>query len=167
MVGFMGSGKTTVGKKLADKLKLPFVDCDDFFVSQEKMSIPDFFERYGESVFRKKETEHLTCLLQQKAVIATGGGIVMSEENRRQLAAHPCVCWLTGDFETLYQRITSDKSNVRPLAEGKNTQELYQLYQIRQKFYRDVADIIVETQGVEAENIVEKIIKMKERSLNE
>ncbi|MGX6979443.1 shikimate kinase [Vagococcus elongatus] len=166
LIGFMGSGKTTVGQRLASELKVPFIDCDDFFVSKEKMSIADFFDRYGETAFRKKESEHLADLLHQNAVIATGGGIVMNEANRQQLAAHPCVCWLTGDFETIYQRINSDKANVRPLAEEKTPEELYQLYNMRQKLYREAADIIVDTEALSMSEIIEKIITARERSLN-
>ena len=85
LVGPAGVGKTTVGKKLANALGLIFLDTDALFV-RDHGSISDFFSKHGESAFRKLEQDYLTFAIQQNAVVATGGGAVVSEENRKALA---------------------------------------------------------------------------------
>ena len=91
LIGFMGAGKTTIGRLLAERLQLAHVDFDDLIVESIGMTIQDYFDRYGEAAFREKETEILTHSLTLDQVISTGGGIILKEENRQLLQQFPKV----------------------------------------------------------------------------
>ena len=97
LIGFMGAGKTTVGKLLAREKGLQFVDTDDRIVAEQKQSIPDIFSKYGESFFRDLETDLLRRMKEdtRHSVISVGGGMPVREENRKLLRALGCVIYLT------------------------------------------------------------------------
>ena len=97
LIGFMGAGKTTVGKLLAREKGLQFVDTDDRIVAEQKQSIPDIFSKYGESFFRDLETDLLRRMKEdtRHSVISVGGGMPVREENRQLLRALGCVIYLT------------------------------------------------------------------------
>jgi len=142
LVGLMGSGKSSIGRRLAVQLELPLIDLDDEIVAQAGRSIPDIFEQDGEAVFRHMETAALRTVASKKAVIATGGGIVMSAMNRQILTAHPPVIWLKASPEFLANRIDGD--NNRPLiATGDTLKKLQQLATIRYPLYEQCADFIL------------------------
>ncbi|MDX8405313.1 MAG: shikimate kinase, partial [Mariprofundus sp.] len=113
LVGLMGSGKSSIGRRLAAYMDLPLIDLDDYIVEQAGRSIPEIFERNGEPAFRQMETNALRDVIDKHAVIATGGGIVECEENRLILKAHPPVIWLKASPEFLADRIDGDSN--RPL----------------------------------------------------
>ena len=115
LIGFMGAGKTTVGKLLAREKGLQFVDTDDRIVAEQKQSIPDIFSKYGESFFRDLETDLLRRMKEdtRHSVISVGGGMPVREENRKLLRALGCVIYLTAEKETILGRVKSDGS--RPM----------------------------------------------------
>jgi shikimate kinase len=152
LVGLMGAGKTTVGRLLARRLKLRFVDSDREIEARCGVKIPVIFEIEGEAGFRAREAlavEALTGL--EGVVLATGGGAVLAEANRRHLSARGTVVYLSAKPEDLYDRVRHDRN--RPLlAGGEPLARLRELHQQRDPLYRSVADIVLETgaQSVQA-----------------
>jgi len=142
LVGLMGCGKSSIGRRLAIHLNLPLLDLDDYIVEQAGRSIPEIFEQDGERAFRHMETNALRDVIDKQAVIATGGGIVMAEENRHLLAAHPPVIWLKASPEFLADRIAGDSN--RPLiAAGDTLKKLQELAAMRDPLYEQCADFIL------------------------
>ena len=152
LVGMMGAGKTTVGRLLARRLRLRFVDSDREIEARCGVKIPVIFEIEGEAGFRAREAlaiEALTAL--GSVVLATGGGAVLAEANRQHLAARGIVVYLSAKPEDLYERVRHDRN--RPLlAGGAPLARLRELHVQRDPLYRSVADITLETgaQSVQA-----------------
>ena len=139
LVGLMGSGKSSIGRRLAKYLKVPLIDLDEYIVEKDGRSIPEIFEQDGEAFFRQLETDALREVLGKAAVIATGGGAVMSEENRQLLKAHPPVIWLKASPRFLAKRIDGDSN--RPLIAGGDTlQKIKDLADMRYPLYEECAD---------------------------
>ncbi|MGY3751030.1 shikimate kinase [Vagococcus acidifermentans] len=154
LIGFMGAGKTTVGKLLANTYNLPFIDMDAVIENDIGMTIDTFFEKYGEAAFRKKEQEVLADLMQQEAVIATGGGIVTSQANRTLLKSHPYVVFLKADPAVFLQRIKSDIAVKRPLASEKSDEAVRELYESRLDYYLESATVAINTDDLTPEEVV-------------
>ena len=152
LVGMMGAGKTTVGRILARRLKRRFLDCDQDLERRCGVRVPVIFEIEGERGFRGREAQmiaELTAL--EGVVLATGGGAVLAEENRRQLAARGTVVYLRATPEDLHRRVRRDKQ--RPLLAGADPlARLRALYAERDPLYLAVADVVVESgaQSVQA-----------------
>ncbi|GAX47499.1 hypothetical protein RsY01_1099 [Lactococcus reticulitermitis] len=150
----MGAGKTTI----ANLLSPDFIDMDDVIVERIGMPISTFFEIAGETAFREIESQVLLELTQTSGVISTGGGVVMSEENRRILSKSKAeVIYLKSDFDTLYQRITADKSNVRPLFLNNSRVELQAIFEARAPLYEAIATQIITISGKSPEAILKEI----------
>ena len=145
LVGMMGAGKTTVGRLLARRLKLRFIDCDHEIERRCGVKVPLIFDIEGEAGFRARETQVLAELAALEGVVlATGGGAVLSEANRRRLAAGGTVIYLCAQPEDLYERVRQDRN--RPLlATADPLGRLRQLYVQRDPLYREVADLVVDT----------------------
>jgi shikimate kinase len=145
LVGMMGAGKTTVGRALARRLKLRFVDSDHEIEARCGVKIPVVFEIEGEEGFRAREAQAIAELTARDGIVlATGGGAVLSAENRRLLAEHGTVVYLRATPEHLYERVRQDRN--RPLlATGDPLVRLRELYQVRDPLYRAVADVVVDT----------------------
>jgi shikimate kinase len=145
LVGLMGAGKTTVGKILAQHLGKQFVDCDREIETRSGASIPLIFEIEGEAGFRRRESRILQELAaRDNLVLATGGGAVLSEENRGLLANTGTVIYLRASVHELWLRTRRDKN--RPLLQGTDARsKLKTLHAERDPLYRQVADIIVDT----------------------
>lgn len=125
LVGMMGVGKSSLGRKLASQLHRPFFDADDEIESAAQMSIPEIFERYGEDYFRDGERRVIARLLEDKAarsVIATGGGAFINPQTRALILDKAIAVWLDGDIEILLERV-SRKDN-RPLLKQGNPREI-------------------------------------------
>ena len=152
LVGMMGAGKTTVGRLLARRLRLRFIDSDEEIERRCGVRIPLIFEIEGEAGFRAREAQVLAELTTLEGVVlGTGGGAVLLEENRRQLAATGTVVYLRARPEDLYERVRHDRN--RPLlATGDPLARLRALFAERDPLYRAVADLTVDTgrQGVNA-----------------
>ena len=154
LIGFMGSGKSTIGKELASHLGLTWVDLDYFIEANEKMTIKELFEKYGEAYFRNLETLSLKKLAMQKnLVVSTGGGVIVTPENIILLKEQKTI-YLKWDFETLFDRIAHDEN--RPLV--KSHQQLLALYESRQKMYHDACSKVVLGDGKSILSIIEEII---------
>ncbi len=142
LIGLMGSGKSSIGRRLAAALELPLVDLDAVIVEQVGRPIPKIFAERGEEGFRDLETDMLARVIGRPAVLATGGGIVMRERNRALLRQHPPVIWLKADPEFLAARIKGDAN--RPLIAGGNALEtLRQLADLRYPLYEACADFVL------------------------
>jgi len=145
LVGMMGAGKTTVGRILARRLKRVFYDSDEEIERRCGVRIPVIFDIEGETGFRARETQAIAelCAL-DGVVLATGGGAVLAEENRRQLAANGTVVYLHARPGHLWQRVRHDRN--RPLLATPDPQKkLEELYALRDPLYREVADIVMDT----------------------
>lgn len=153
LLGFMGSGKTTIARKLDSD----FVDMDALLVDRLGMPIARFFEEKGEAAFRQLEEEVLADLLKTDKVISTGGGIVISPRNRALLKHNTDNIYLKADFETLYQRISADKDNQRPLFLNNSKEDLEAIFNERQIWYEEVASQIVDVSGLSPEEIIEEL----------
>ena len=152
LVGMMGAGKTTVGRLLARRLKLRFVDSDQEIESRCGVKIPLIFEIEGEAGFRARESQVLAELTALEGlVLGTGGGAVLSADNRGLLAANGTVVYLRARPEDLYERVRQDRN--RPLlASDDPLGRLSGMYAERDPLYRSIADLTVDTgrQGVNA-----------------
>ena len=153
LLGFMGSGKTTIARKLDSD----FVDMDALLEDRLGMPIARFFEEKGEAVFRQVESEVLADVLKTDHVIATGGGVVVSSRNRELLKKNADNIYLKADFETLYQRIASDKENQRPLFLNNSKEALAAIFKERQAWYEEVASQVVDVATLSPEEIIEEL----------
>ncbi|WP_457568572.1 shikimate kinase [Desulfurobacterium sp.] len=156
LIGFMGSGKTTVGMLLSRKLKFDFVNLDDEIERITGMKIPEIFARHGEEYFRtvEKETFLKTVAKPGNTIISTGGGMPAFNDNITLIKRHTTSVYLMADFETVWNRIKNDSK--RPLVKlGKK--HLKKLFEKRKKFYEQ-ADIKIDTEGKSPERITHEII---------
>ena len=153
LLGFMGAGKTTIARKLDPD----FVDMDALLEDRLGMPISRFFEEKGEVAFRQVESEILADLLKTDQVVSTGGGVVVSSRNRDLLKKNLDNIYLKADFETLYQRISADKENQRPLFLKNNKEELLAIFKERQAWYEEVANQIVDVSRLTPDEITEEL----------
>ena len=153
LLGFMGSGKTTIARKLDSD----FVDMDALLEDRLGMPIARFFEEKGEVAFRQLEEEVLADLLKTDKVISTGGGIVISPRNRALLKQNSDNIYLKASFEILYQRISADKDNQRPLFLKNSKEELLAIFNERQAWYQEVASKVIDVSKLSPEEIIEEL----------
>lgn len=157
LVGLMGAGKSTVGRRLAKRLGLPFVDADEEIERAADQSVSDIFERFGEAVFRDGERRVIARLVEgAPKVIATGGGAFMNEQTRTLILERCVAVWLDADVETLAERVA--RRDTRPLLRGRDPKEaIAALAEARNPVYSE-AHIRVVTGPVPHEAIVERIL---------
>lgn len=160
LTGYMGCGKTTVGKIIASLTDRKFIDTDELIEIQEKKSISDIFEKDGELSFRDMETALLKKMISEKSkglVIATGGGMPLREENRELLKLLGTVVYIRVKPETVYERLKADKT--RPLLQCDNPKErIREMLQGREPAYEAAADIVIDADSITQEAAAEKII---------
>ena len=153
LLGFMGAGKSTIAKALDPD----YLDMDVLIEKRLGMSIAEFFAEKGEGAFRQVESELLAKLVKANRVLSTGGGVVISPLNRDLLKQNPDTIYLKADFETLYQRISADKNNQRPLFLSKTKEELQKIFQERESWYEEVASKVVDVTRLSPEEIAEEL----------
>ena len=154
LLGFMGAGKSTIARGLDPD----FVDMDALLEDRLGMPIARFFEEKGEAAFRQIEEEVLADLLKTDQVISTGGGIVISPRNRALLKQNPDNIYLKADFEILYQRISADEDNQRPLFLKNSKEDLAVIFNERQAWYEEVASKVIDVSKLSPEEIIEELI---------
>jgi shikimate kinase len=156
LVGFMGAGKSSVGRLLARKLGRCFVETDDMIVAREGRSIPEIFATLGEARFREAEMEAVRLLaLKRGDVIGTGGGLPCREGVPEALRALGTVVWLAGEFDTLYERARRARDE-RPMLASRSRAEVEALYRAREPYYRQ-ADIIVDTTALGPDQVASRL----------
>ncbi len=157
LVGPMGAGKTTIGRALAHQLKLAFVDSDTEIEARTGADIPWIFDVEGEEGFRERESQIIDELTQRNGIVlATGGGVVMRDENRRVLAARGFVVYLRTSIEQQVARTSNDRR--RPLLQEGDPEEILRaLMAVRDPLYRDIADFTAETDGSGTRSLAERI----------
>ena len=160
LVGMMGSGKTTIGKLLVEKLKcFSFVDTDELIIKSQNMQICDIFDKFGENYFRKKEEEVLYSILQyDNNIISTGGGIVLSKINLNLLKQKTLMIYLSADAHTLYLRVKNDNS--RPLLQSGNAEEKISNLLMQRKPLYEQAHFTIDTTNKSTDIIVNEIVNV-------
>jgi len=158
LIGFMGVGKTAVGRLLAEKLGKELVEPDSLIEFKVGKSIPDIFKEDGEAAFRRLEIEVTREVAgNRNQVIACGGGVVLNQINIDRLKKGAVVVYLTASPEVILQRV-SDDSSVRPLLENSNKAlNIRELLKFRQPLYERAADIMIDTSGLDIETVAERI----------
>ena len=159
LVGLMGAGKTTIGRMLAKRLGLGFVDSDREIESRTGVVVPTIFEIEGEEGFRRREALVIADLTANRnSVLATGGGAVLRQENRDNLKANGFVVYLNAPPHVLWERTRHDKN--RPLLKVEDPlRKLQELFVIRDPLYREVADFVVDDGKGNAQTVVQMLVK--------
>lgn len=165
LVGPMGAGKSTIGKQLAKELKLEFCDVDQEIEDRAGADIGWIFDVEGEEGFRKREEMVIDELSQRQGlVLATGGGAILSAENRNKLAARGTVVYLFTTVEQQLKRTAKDKR--RPLLQQKDMpreEKLDGLMESRDPLYREIADVIIDTDGRTVRSVALEVIRVLEK----
>lgn len=165
LVGLMGAGKSSIGRRLAARLNKPFIDADDEIEKAANMTIPEIFERHGEAAFRDGERRVIARLLgEEVGVLATGGGAFMDAQTRALIRERGTSVWLRAEIEVLLKRVAR-RSN-RPLLQNADPRAvLEKLMAERYPVYAE-ADIVVDTGDGPHENVVDHILAtLRERRL--
>ena len=162
LLGMMGVGKTTVGKIVAKKHNLEFIDTDANIEKNYSMKISEIFKKKGEKFFRiEEEKEVLNSLKRNNCVISLGGGAFMNTNIRNEILENSISIWLDIDLKTLHKRIIWNKK--RPLLNKKNNQKrIEQLYSERKNIYK-LANHKIDCNNIDKENVVKKIIDCYEK----
>ncbi|MBQ3841809.1 MAG: shikimate kinase [Ruminiclostridium sp.] len=155
LCGFMGCGKSRIGRELAKAAGMTFADLDRYIVEHENMTIPEIFERYGEPHFRELEAKYIREM-PDNSVVALGGGAIINENTAKTAKQTGRVVFLDADFETCYGRIKGDSN--RPLAYNNPKEKVKELFDTRRPIYSERADIVIEAAGT-PEQITELIRK--------
>ncbi len=158
LVGMPGSGKSTIGRRLAARLSRPFVDCDHELEDRCGVSVATVFDIEGEQGFRERETRLLDELIKRSdPIIATGGGVVLADRNRELLSEGATVVYLQATLGELWNRLRNDRK--RPLLQGENPrQRLAELLDARASLYESVAHLTVRSRRQSAERFTSDII---------
>lgn len=168
LIGFMGCGKSSIGRRLAKRMNYGFLDSDDLIITRAQgTSISELFAEEGEERFRDRETAELRKLVDAKnIVLATGGGAILREENRALLHRIGSIVWLHADPETLFERASRNRK--RPLLNVENPRSAFNaLLESRVPIYEATADIQIDATGLPHEQTIEAIIRSLELDRDE
>lgn len=160
LTGFMGAGKTTIGKALANELNLSLFDTDELIEKTLNKTINDIFEEEGEDQFRHYEKKILEKVSGQPLLVTTGGGIVTRSDNRRTMRKDGVIIYLHSNPETILERLETDTS--RPLLKKDKEKQILTLFEDRLPFYLE-ADYVVSTIGKSVDTIVTEIVGLLSR----
>ena len=160
LIGFMGSGKSSVARSLKKKLNCKLVEMDETIVKEQGMSINEIFEKYGEDHFRDIETELVKRLGNEGGtVVSCGGGVVVRAENREAMKQTGKIVLLSATPETIYERVKH--STDRPLLNGNmNVGHIRELMEKRKSLYEETCDIKIDTDGKSVNEIADEIISV-------
>lgn len=166
LIGLMGAGKTTIGRQLARALKLPFYDSDKAIEENTGVDIPTIFEFEGEQGFRDREEKMLMQLTKMQGIIlATGGGSILREENRRLLKENGFVVYLQCSVDKILERTRRDTQ--RPLLNTENPRERIEtLLAERERFYISCADFKIDTGVLQSKAVVNHILEAHQSAIN-
>ncbi|MDQ0416304.1 shikimate kinase [Croceifilum oryzae] len=158
LMGMMGTGKSTIGRHLAQYLPYPAIDLDHWIEEKQNQSIPSIFEEFGESYFRELESQAFKHFLEQSQqhILITGGGIVLRSENRKWIKENGVVFHLTADVDTLIQRLELDGN--RPLLQGNKVEKIRRIWSERKSLYESIADYQIQTDARSPEVIIAEIL---------
>jgi shikimate kinase len=164
LIGYRGAGKSTVGRMVAQGLSLPFVDADLEIEARAGRSISAIFSESGEPAFRDWEERTLAELTAEMpgAVLATGGGAILRESNRRRLRDFGFIVWLTAPPDVLVERLAADHRTLhgRPALSSAGTlDEIREILEVRTPLYRNLADAVIDTEGQPMNEIVAAILE--------
>lgn len=153
LIGFMGSGKSAIGRRLSFLLKLPYYDMDHEIVRKLGMSIPDIFKHHGEEFFRKQEQDFLKDFRDEWCIVSTGGGVAVNSVNSKIMRQTGLVLFLDATFPDIWKRIHRDVK--RPIVQASTKEELANLYVLRKRHYKKAAHITIRTEGRTLRQITE------------
>lgn len=159
LIGYMGSGKTTLGKKLSFRERIAFLDTDKMIEQKQGKAVSEIFDEEGENAFRQMETECLKEILDysDRYIISVGGGLPLKEENRKLLKELGTVLYLRARPDTIYGRLKNDTT--RPLLRGDDPEgKIRTMIEIREPVYRETADLIIDVDEKGYETIIGEII---------
>ncbi len=156
LIGFMGAGKTTIGRRTASKLGIDFYDTDDYIKKCEKMSIDEIVKKKGEKYFEGAQRFAVTNLADNRnCLISTGGNTVCDEYNKELLKKDALTVWLRAKAETVYEN-TKNSRNKRPEITGASLDEIKTLVAEKEKFYKD-CDIVIDVDDKDVDEVAELI----------
>ena len=160
LIGFMGTGKSTIARKIKETLNIEQIEMDALIAKEAGMSIPDIFEKYGETYFRDLETEMLRKFQDAKPVVVScGGGAVLRDENIEIMKGQGKIVLLTATPETVFERVRY--STDRPVLNGNmNVDYIKELMEKRRARYEMAADIVITTDGKNADEICQEILQV-------
>jgi shikimate kinase len=162
LIGYRGSGKSTVGSRLAARLKLKFVDIDDLIEERQGIPITDIVKSHGWGHFRKLEKSTIEEISREdRLIIAPGGGAVLDTDNVKSLRKNGWIIWLKAEKQTLLRRLNQDPgtSTRRPTLTGKGTsEELKEVMSLREPIYERVSEFQIDTSMIDVETVVENIL---------
>ena len=159
-IGFMGVGKTIVGKGVAQRLAWPFIDTDVLVEEVLAMSVPQIFTQHGETVFRQVERDVVAHVAERtRCVIATGGGVVLDPQNVDALKRHGLLIHLSLSPQTIFHRI-GHQSNRPLLWTDRPQQTLESLFQERERVYRACSDLTIDRNGLGVDETIERVLTM-------
>ena len=165
LVGFMGTGKTSVGKRLAERLEMPMIDTDDIIVEDSGTDIPAIFAQYGEARFRDLESAAVCKAANlENHVISTGGGVVLRESNLDMLKRNGVVFCLTATTAEIWRRV--GHGTYRPLLQAPNPLEKIEQMLIERRPFYDHADHQIPTTGLSIKAVTDKIVEIFQQSLH-
>tara|TARA_B100001564_G_scaffold138166_1_gene116040 strand:+ start:363 stop:875 length:513 start_codon:yes stop_codon:yes gene_type:complete len=160
LTGMMGSGKTTIGKSLSQKLNMHFADVDAVIEKKLGLSISEIFQQRGEKAFREEEEEETKKTIKKSnMIIALGGGAFVNEGIRHEIKKNSISVWLDLDIKMLYKRVKESKK--RPLLKNSSEKELKKIYNERKKIY-SLADFKIQCSSKNKEQIISEVLKIYE-----
>ena len=164
LTGMVGSGKTTIGKSLSQRLDMGFADIDSIIEKKVGLSISEIFKRKGEKAFREEEEKESKKILKKtNLVIALGGGAFINENIRNEIKKSSFSVWLDLDVKILYKRVKESKK--RPLLKNSSKEELIKIYNLRKKIY-SLADFKVQCGFKNKEQIINEVVQIYEDRQN-
>ena len=161
LIGYRCTGKTSVGKKIAEQLGIPFFDTDEIIQKHTGNSIREIVDEKGWDAFRAEERATIKKLSSlTDGIIAAGGGSVMDAENRKALKQDGLCVWLTADVSTIVARMKNDRTTTTqrpPLSDGGLERETVEILEAREPFYQEMADCIVDTAGKGIDAVIDEV----------